>query len=476
MTLNKGKYIHLAIMFVLTFGISILPPFGQVTVYGMKTIGVFVGVLYGWIAFDLFWSSIYGFIMIAALGLNSVGGAFAAGLGNDMIINVLLSMAFAIAVDMAGVTDVMANWLLKRKIIRKSPWFLICGILIVGGLIGSIGPSLAAIFLLWAITIKIADYCDIKKGDPLLSFMIMMIPAVTMTSTFIFPFRSGTLIFLSYLYQVTDVPFETVPFIVFGIVTIVLIFVLMILACKVLFRLDVSKFNLPESIIREIEKATVNQKQKMSFGILIIYVLVLLLASILHFPGSNWINQMGVGGISAIAILALAVMNFEGKGYINLPKLFSKLDWSLLFLLAVTYPIADCLKHEDAGIMPTILTYVTPVVTKLGIIPFMIVCMIILGFVTQVTHNIVLGAIFMPMLLPILESMGGNIYTLWFILFLTLNFAYCTPAGSFQSALVFGNDHMERKHAFALGFVLLFSAFVIFAVVGIPLGNVLFTF
>ena len=40
MTLKKSNYIHLAIMFILAFGISYLPPFGQVTPFGMKAIGV----------------------------------------------------------------------------------------------------------------------------------------------------------------------------------------------------------------------------------------------------------------------------------------------------------------------------------------------------------------------------------------------------------------------------------------------------
>ena len=122
MTLKKSSYIHLAIMFILAFGISYLPPFGQVTPFGMKALAAFISVLYGWIFFDLFWTSIFGFMIIPVLGLNTVAASFAAGLGNQMIINVLLCMAFAVAIDMAGVTDIMANWLLQRKILHKSPW------------------------------------------------------------------------------------------------------------------------------------------------------------------------------------------------------------------------------------------------------------------------------------------------------------------------------------------------------------------
>ena len=181
MILNRSRYMHLAIILILAFGISAMPPFGQVTPFGMRAIGTFIAILYGWIFFDLFWTSIFGFMIIPVLGLNTVTGAIAAGLGNQMIITVMLSMAFAVAVDMAGVTDIMANWLLQRKILRKSPWFLVIGLLSIGAVIGLMGPGMAAIFLLWNIVLKIADYCNIKKGEPLLSFMIMMIPESWMT-------------------------------------------------------------------------------------------------------------------------------------------------------------------------------------------------------------------------------------------------------------------------------------------------------
>ncbi len=475
MILNRSRYMHLAIILILAFGISAMPPFGQVTPFGMRAIGTFIAILYGWIFFDLFWTSIFGFMIIPVLGLNTVTGAIAAGLGNQMIITVMLSMAFAVAVDMAGVTDIMANWLLQRKILRKSPWFLVIGLLSIGAVIGLMGPGMAAIFLLWNIVLKIADYCNIKKGEPLLSFMIMMIPVFTMTASFILPFKSGVLIYIAYLMQVTDIGIPAGSFIAFAAASIICIYALILLMAKFVLKLDVSKFVLPEEVLCEVSNAEITNNQKMSLLVLTVYVVVLLLSSLFTtLPGASFINQLGVGGVSGIAMLILGVLNYEGKGLIELRKVFAKLDWSLLFLLAVTYPIADLIKHADSGIMPTIMAAVGPVVSQLGAIPFMIACMVILGLITQVTHNIVLAAMFMPFLLPLCASAGGNMYTLWFMLFVTLNMAYCTPAGSFQSALVFGHEMMERKHAYLFGIALLVVTWIVYAAIGIPLGNVLF--
>ncbi len=54
---NKMVYLHIAIMLVLMFGIGFLPPFGQITALGMKVLGCFLGIVYGWIFIDLLWVS-----------------------------------------------------------------------------------------------------------------------------------------------------------------------------------------------------------------------------------------------------------------------------------------------------------------------------------------------------------------------------------------------------------------------------------
>ncbi len=55
-TVNKKKrneYIHIAIMLVITFGVGFLPPFGQITEIGMKVLGCFLGIVYGWIFIEV---------------------------------------------------------------------------------------------------------------------------------------------------------------------------------------------------------------------------------------------------------------------------------------------------------------------------------------------------------------------------------------------------------------------------------------
>ena len=104
----------------------------------------------------------------------------------------------------------------------------------------------------------------------------------------------------------------------------------------------------------------------------------------------------------------------------------------------------------------------------------MIAVIIVLGLLTQVTHNIVLAAMFTPFLIPLCAQMGGNIYTMWFIMFFALNASYVTPAASFQSAMVFGLERMSSKWAYILGTAILIVTWIVCIIVTIPLANALF--
>ena len=163
----------------------------------------------------------------------------------------------------------------------------------------------------------------------------------------------------------------------------------------------------------------------------------------------------------------------EGKSVVNLAECFAKLPWAMLMLLAVTYPLADAMESADTGITATIAATLTPILMNMDVTLLMIASMIILAIVTQFMHNIVMGAIFLPMIPPIVMQMGGNPYTCFFLMYLALMCAYVTPAGSMMAGLVFGHETMVRKDAYIFGLLFL-AATIIVAICMIPLLNILF--
>jgi di/tricarboxylate transporter len=131
------------------------------------------------------------------------------------------------------------------------------------------------------------------------------------------------------------------------------------------------------------------------------------------------------------------------------------------------------MRSGDAGIMATVVAFMKPVVSTLGINGFMIVSMLLLGILTQVTHNIVLAAMFTPFLCPLIQQMGGNPYVMWFLMYFSLNASFVTPAASFQSAMVHGHERVSSKWCYITGTAYSVVTWIILILVTIPLANAL---
>ena len=72
---NIAWYIHTVIVLFLMFGFGyIVPPIGSITQMGMHVLGVFLGLLWGWIAIEILWPSVLGCIAFGMTGyIDSTG-------------------------------------------------------------------------------------------------------------------------------------------------------------------------------------------------------------------------------------------------------------------------------------------------------------------------------------------------------------------------------------------------------------------
>ena len=64
-------FIHYVIMLVLVACGWLLPAGEVITPMGMKAIGIFAGLIYGWIFIDLIWPSLLGLVLLSFTGRGS---------------------------------------------------------------------------------------------------------------------------------------------------------------------------------------------------------------------------------------------------------------------------------------------------------------------------------------------------------------------------------------------------------------------
>lgn len=66
------KIINIIITLFLMFGFGLLPPFSTLTPVGMKILGVFLGVVYGYSTCDIIWPSLFAIIAYGITGYTTM--------------------------------------------------------------------------------------------------------------------------------------------------------------------------------------------------------------------------------------------------------------------------------------------------------------------------------------------------------------------------------------------------------------------
>ena len=251
------------------------------------------------------------------------------------------------------------------------------------------------------------------------------------------------------------------------------------LIVKYIFRLDfsaVAKINLSEMADKDVR---ITNKQKFGLGCLIVFISMMLLQQLLP---QTWVftqilTRLGLSGCLLVIISIMAgYCNANGEHFISLQGAAKGIQWNVMWLIIATEPIANALNSADCGIMASIMAVVTPILTSLNPTIFLAICIIVIGLLTQVVHNLVFMVIFIPMLCPMYLQIGGNPLVMFIGLIIATNAAFATPAASWSAAMMFGESSVIKSKTYLHGFLHFVFSLVLFFILGMPLANLILPF
>jgi len=456
-TVDKNKIwevMSVVIMFALFFGVQYLPPFGQITPFGMKILGVFLGLVWGWIFVDIIWTSVLGFFVLGLTGWTSPIMAVVSGFSNPTIAMIVFSFAFAYCLSKIGVNETIAYWVLGRKVFANRPWLLITALVLTAHVISIAGGGLAAIFMFWGIVYTIAEMNGLPKNSLIVSMLVAMILYAGCAGNNLVPFMTTFLMFGGFFTNATGIVVDGLPVLLAGQLYVLISEILLILVVKFIFRADASAFSITAEKCAEYAEYKNSRIQIIGLIATVVFFMGLLLPSV--FKGAIW-TMFASWGLVGWAIIYMVFFNLlkdeNGKPVCTVIDCFTKgMNWAPILLFMVTIPLADAMESEQVGILATINVWCNEIFAGLDLIVFYAAVAIIIGFLTQLLHNIVVGAIFIPVLTPIVIGMGGNPVTFFLIIYCALCCSFATPAASMQASLIFGNTDVPSKYSYMAGF------------------------
>ena len=105
--LTPIKVIHILISLAIMVCFKFVPAAEPLTPLGVEVIGIFLGMLYGWlIANDSFWPSIFGLLFLGLSSYSTVPAVLRDGFGNSTVLLLFFFFAFTNIISAAGITGV----------------------------------------------------------------------------------------------------------------------------------------------------------------------------------------------------------------------------------------------------------------------------------------------------------------------------------------------------------------------------------
>lgn len=466
-------WLHPVIMLVLMLSGWVLSPFGTVTEFGVKVLGIFLGMMWGWIFVDLIWPSLLGLIMLSMCGLGTATQVFSSGFGSEIVLLVIFFSVFTAWLEDIGLTNTMTQWMLTRKVLKGKPWLFIFMIFLVTFICGAFVGIYATIFLMWGIAQKLLVKLGYEKQSKMSAFLLIGIAYVSIMGMCVKPWTPWSMMGIKGLSAATGLGVDFLPYSGFMIAVSLAAILLFIIAGKFVIRVDASKLrNIDLTALGE----KINYSSQQKFATLLLFVIILALYLPSTLPENLWIyavlNKLSSVGVIACIIVVLCFTRFQGEPAMDFGKLAAKsIPWPMVCLLASVGPLGTGLMHNEAGITKMVLSLMKPIfIGQSPMMIYILVC-IICCVLTQFMNNTVLLVAMTPLMCQLAQAFGANPVLVAVLMIFALSAAMATPGASSRAGLVFGNaEWINTKQAYFQGIVSVICVVIALLCIGIPFG------
>lgn len=475
---NTSYYVKALITVVIMFGFGQLPPIEPITPLGMNIVGIFIGLLFGWMTIGLIWPSILGCVALVLIGGMKVADVLAGGWGSTTQMLIFFMIVVAGIVEQSGVSRFIAMFLITRKWVLGKPWVFTFVFLGAAFLLAAVTSTIPTIIICWSIWYSICSQVGYKPYQPFPSFMVV---GVVMAATFglsVFPFRPVGILVFGILQDLSGLTVNYLTYTCFTLPLCLLCILVFTLLGKLVFHIDVSLLkNLNEDSFKDVD-LSLNKQQKAILIFVALLIVLLLVPSVLPqtFFLAALLKKLDAVGTAMLLVVVMCALKVDGKPILNFKEVCSKgMQWDVLMLTAVVMPLSSVLTADETGVTDFLLKVLSPLFEGRSAITFLMIAVFSAVIITNFAVNNVVGAILLPVFYPFALQLGIAPLALTSLLVFTCHFALLTPAASPMASLLHGNTQWCRTtDIYKYGFLIVISSMIVSWVVGIPYALFLF--
>ena len=467
----------IAVACILVF--AFLEPFGGLSRSAMLMIGIFIGVVYLWMASGISWPSLFCLLALAVLPEISMTSLITSSFGNSVIAFLIFSFCCSHALNETQFTRRCALWFLSLRAAQKGAWaFMLIYFLSILA-IGSCMSTTVVVLIYLTINEEIFSMLGLEKGNKFAAALTMGLVITASISGAMTPIAHVfPLMALSTYANLTGQAISYAAYMAAGIPAALLAVLVMLLIFRFVLRPDTSairgididslKHSLTPADARE--KATV----AIFFGVVALWVLPELLKNVL--PAAKWISAQGTVMPPMLGTVLLCIIKVQNKPLLTLDAGAKSVPWPSIFMGASALALGSALTNADIGLLKVVEQSIAPAADMFSGMTFILVLVALTAVMTNVGSNMVTVTVVCTVALPVvaaLSSLSINAGALAVVLGMMSTYAFATPPAMTTVVLGTGSGWTTNAQMAKYGFLFLIPCVLIVTLVAYPIAALL---
>lgn len=457
------------------FGFRFLPPFGGLNEISMQVIGVFVGVIYGWITLSIGWPSILGLVAFGLTDYVSMSDLLVSAFASQTVVMIMGLLLLAAFIQQAGLTTIIVDFLLSRKSAKGRPYVVLFYFLLAGFVAAILSQPLAVLVIFLELFLEIMKKTDIKPHSRAVPTFFVGSAFAIVIGDISLPFKGCAILGIGAYSSITGENLDFLRYTLFMMPMCLLTIVAYVLFCKFILRINLSGL---EDYVHDTSKsATITLRQKVSLVGVILAMAMLLVPSILP---ASWaitpiITGLGLGGLTLFLVAVLMMIKVEGKPLMDLGEIASQYPWNVYFVIVVLLPLADALSSDAVGLKQLLSAGATSLLSGLPGVLTIFLVVLISAVVTNFANNMVVCSVFVTIICFMGDALPFSTAVMSCLVILATNLSMFFPAANPMNAIIFSQKNIVTfKAEFTHGLISCVFLCVVISVVGFFYGSLIF--
>lgn len=445
-------FLHWLIVLVLMLGFRYIPPVGEITPYGMQILGIFLGLVWGWMFLDFLNPSLLAFLVVVLFVQGqTIAGITASSIGNSNIFMMIVILALAQYFEDSGLNRYLANWFISRKVNIGRPWIFSGVLMFAGFFFSAFAQQIPAMILMWSVIYRIADETGMGKKHGWVTFMLVGICMSSSYGCVAAPWQIMGLVFLAAMTDAIGITVNMGLYCLVMTLFSICAIVLFEIIGRFVLKLDVSLIKNEDDRFAALRHGKMDTQQKRAGIVMLMFIILLMVPNFLptNWPIVSQLNTLTATGIVAILLIFISLFTKKetGERVYDINKLFcTAVPWNLIIMCGMCFMLIGLMESDESGVISTAVANIVPLVENVGPVACIAIVAVLLCLLTQFLHNMVLGLIFIPIFASVMVEMNGSPIAATLVISAALMTSFLTPAASTQSAMLFGmNEDIDKK-------------------------------